>query len=549
MKYFIWFAKLQFSIFKNSYFKDVNTMKKTLSLMVLLIVGQVALTRILYTTMFSTISFSNEIVSGLLFVFFLIAVIWVYLITFAQSVNLFIQKFYKSPDMSYLITIPIPFNYVFMFKFIQHFVSSSKSMLFLIFPFLAALGLWANASLGYYFAIIPIYLIVSIIPSVLGVITALISLKFIPIKIFNSIIPLLTFVINVSFAVLFTRAQDIFATYFYKVVEFFETPWLSDLLAPVAGVKLFYSSIVNQWSWSTVLMLLLSTFVFVQITFILSRKLYFEGWLKNQILDSKNNITKKIKSNSTHSFNGNPIVVWIKTEWKMAIRNKEMLMGSLFMFLFFIFAIFSLIYSEIFLQTPIVGLSLLIMIASMTNVMAISILFIPAEVKNDKSLWRKRYWLLKIMPLDEHRMFTIQCSMFFIPGFIISLVGISVYSAMSGVSIQQLLLTTVLMCIILYGSSAIYVCGELVSLTKFFEKYAFFGNLATFILPILYGVFSSGVFTLYLAKDIFSQITIFPNLFSLLNLPFVILVSLLTIVLTYIISRHVFIKVWRELEI
>lgn len=549
MNYFLWFVKLRFSFLKNSLFKDSNTIKKTLSIALVMVVGQIALTRILYKTVFSNIFIMDEMVNGLLIVFFFVAVTWIYLISFAQSINAFIQNFYKSPDMNYLITIPIPFNHVFLFRFLEHNFNSTKGMLFLFFPFLSALGLWANAPFTYFLLIIPYYFLISIIPSVLGVIISMISLRFVPAKVFNTIIPVFTFAINVSFALMFTRAQSISTTYIIRIIEFFEKPWVSNMIPPISGIKLFYSSIVTEWSLLTFLLLLLITFVLVVFAFIISKKWYFEGWMRNQHVIEEVAKKKKVRSNRGSSFKSKSIIVWIETEWKMAIRNHEMLMGSIFMFLFFIFAVFTLTYSNLFSENPIIGVSMLIMIASITNIMAISILFIPAEIKNDKNLWKKRYWLLKIMPVNERKIFNIQCNMFFIPAFIISFLGIIVYSLVSGLSIGIMILSTISLFLVLYSSSAVYVCGELVSLTDFFEQYAFFGNLATFLIPLIYGVFSSGIVTLYLAKDFLSQVAFLSSINGLLSLPITIVISVFTVIFTFVVSKLVFEKVWRELQI
>ncbi len=548
MSYLLWFSKLRYTCLKNSMFKDSKTTKRTLSIALAIIIGQIVLTRILYRTIFNQLSIADEMVNPIVIVFLFVVVIWIYLISLVQSMNTFIQNFYKSPDMSYLISVPIPFNYVFLSKFFDHIIKSTKSMMFLFFPFLTALGLWVNASLGYYLMIIPLYLFISIIPSIIGVMFSMIGLRFVSAKIFNTIIPMLIFGINVSFAILFTRAQNISTTFIVKLIEFFESPLISDLIPPIAGVKILYSSIVNEWSFSTSFLLFTATSLLVVVAFAISKKLFFEGWSKNQLVESKTN-SKKVMLKKGYNVNKKPTFVWIETEWKMAIRNYEMLMGSIFMLLFYVFAVFTLIYGNLFFDNPIIGVSMLIFIASLTNIMAVSIVFIPAEIKKDKNLWKNRYWLLKIMPIHEGNMFNIQLNMFFIPGFIISSLGIIAYSLMSGLNIHMILFSIVSMFFILYGSSAIYVCSELVSLTEFFEKYAFLGNLATFIVPLLYGIFSSGIATLFLAKDLLSDITVLSNINALLSLPIVILVSFITVTSTYVISKNVFISVWRELEI
>lgn len=549
MNYIKWFLKLRFLVLKNSLWKDRKAIIRTLLIAAAVIIGQIILINILNKTVFSNIFISDEMVKPMLNLFFLVTIIWIYLISFVQSISTFIRNFYKSPDMNYLISIPIPLNYVFLFKFFEHIISSIKSMLFLFFPFLAALGLWVNAPLIYYLLIIPLYIIISIIPCAIGVIVAMIGLRLVPVKVFNIVTSTFTFAINVSFAVLFSRVQDISSTYIIKIIEFFEKPFMSDIIPVTAGVRIFYSAVMREWSNFSALFLLAISILFISIAFMISKKLFFEGWAKNQLIESQ--VTKKrvIESNIHKDSQRNEIFQWIKTEWLMAIRNSEMIMGSAFMLMFYLFSIFSFVYGGFFSNDPLLGVSLLITIAAIFNIIAVSIVFIPTDITKDKSLWKRRYWLLKVMPLEEKKVFNIQCIMFFVPAYIISLVGIIIYSAVNTLSIHLILLSVLSMFFILFGSSAIYISVELLALTDFFEKNAFLGNIITLIIPILYGILSAGSIALFLAKNLVANIMILSDISSLLNIPIVSILSVTTVVATFIFSRLVFIRVWGNLEI
>ncbi|KAB3529888.1 hypothetical protein F8154_14355 [Alkaliphilus pronyensis] len=549
MSYIKWFIKLRFLVLKNSLWKDAKVFVRTLSIAIAIIIGQIVLINILYKNIFSNIAISDEMVNGILIVFFFVAVIWIYLTSFVQSISTFIRNFYKSPDMNYLITIPVPLNYVFLFKFFEHIISSIKSMLFLFFPFLVALGMWVNAPLIYYISIIPLYIIISIIPCAIGVMAAMVGSKIVSAKVFNILTSIVTFAINIFFAVLFARTQDVSTTYIIKVIELLEKPWVSDIVPITASIRLFYSMVIGERPAYAMLFLLIISILFITIAFMISKRMFFEGWAINQFIESKVSKKKVIESDNCKEAKRNEIIEWIKTEWKMAIRNNEMIMASAFMFFFYLFAIFTFLYGDLFSNNPLLGASLLTTIASIFNIIAVSILFIPADIMKDKSLWKKRYWLLKVMPLEGGKVFNIQCNMFFIPAYIISIVGIIAYSVVNGLSIQLILLSILGMFFILYGSSAIYIAGELLALTDFFENNAFLGNIITIVLPVLYGILSAGSIALFLAKDFVSEIIILSNISAILNPSIVIILSVTTVVAAFLLSRKVFIRVWKQLEI
>ncbi|MBM7614156.1 putative ABC transporter permease subunit [Alkaliphilus hydrothermalis] len=549
MNYIKWFIKLRFLVLKNSLFKDTKVFVRTLSIAIAIITGQIVFINILYKNIFSNIAISDEVVNGILIVFFFVAVIWIYLTSFVQSISTFIRNFYKSPDMNYLITIPVPLNYVFLFKFFEHIISSIKSMLFLFFPFLVALGMWVNAPFAYYISILPLYIMISIIPCAIGVMVAMVGSRIVSVKVFNIATSIITFAINISFAVLFARTQDVSTTYIIKVVELLEKPWVSDIVPITASIRLVYSMVIGEWPAYPALFLLMVSILFITIAFMISKRMFFEGWAKNQLVENQDNKKKSIESDECKEGKRNEIIEWIKTEWKMAIRNNEMIMGSALLFFFYLFAIFTFLYGGLFSNNPLLGVSLLITIASIFNIIAVSILFIPADITKDKSLWKKRYWLLKVMPLEGGKVFNMQCNMFFIPAYVISIVGIIAYSVVNGLSIQLISLSILSMFFILYGSSAIYITGELLSLTDFFENNAFLGNLITLVLPLLYGILSAGSIALFLAKDIVSEIIILSDISVIINLPIVIILSVTTVVAAYLLSKTVFIRVWKRLEI
>lgn len=549
MNYILWFLKLRFLILKNSIWKDAKAIVRTLSIAGVIVIIQIFLINLLSKNVFSNILLSDEQAKGMLIIFFFVAVIWIYLISFVQSINSFVRNFFKSPDVNYLISIPIPSNFVFLFKLFDHIISTIKSMLLMFFPFLAAIGMSVNAPWVYFVSVIPLYIILSIIPCTIGVMVAMAGVRIISVKMFGTITSIFAFATNITFAILFSRVQDISVAYFIRFIEFLQKPLLADIIPVTAGVRLFLAAAFGERITYALLFLLIISVLFIVTAFLISKKLFFEGWLKNQYIAPIVKKKKAALSKDGKYSNSNGINAWIKTEWKMAIRNQEMLMGCVFMLLFFIIAVFLFIYSGYFSAKPLLGLFILITVASIFNIVAVSIPFMPIDVTTDKSLWKNRYWLLKVMPIEGKKVFNIQCVMFFVPGFIISLTGILSYSIINGVNLPLILVAALSLFAILFGSSAIHTSIELLSLTNFFEKNVFLGNIMTIILPVVYGVLSAGTIALFLAKEFVGEIMILSNVSRFLNLPIVVLVSVATVSVTYFVSKIIYIKSWKRLEI
>ncbi|UNC90824.1 putative ABC transporter permease subunit [Candidatus Contubernalis alkaliaceticus] len=550
MNYILWFLKLRFLTLKNSLWKDAKTIMRTLIIAALILCAQFLLAYLLKKYIFSSVIPANDAqVRPVLLILFFVAVIWIYFIAFFQSISNFVRHFLKSPDLNYLISIPVPLNYVFLFKYSEYIINSIKGIIFVVFPFLAAIGLSVKAPWFYYAALIPFYIIVSVIPCTIGVGVAMVGVRILSSKAFGIISSIISFVINIVFVVLFSRVQEISPDHIIRIVEFMQKPLMSDLIPVTAGTRLFYSTVFGENFLQALVFLLIISAFFVAAAFVLSKKLFFEVWVKNQTAVAAVHRKSTTASKYNKESNSSVIFQWIKGEWRMAIRNQEMLMGCVFMLMFFLFTTFIFVYKGYFSTEPMLGLYILISVASIFNIMAVSIPFLPIEIASDKGLWKNRLWLLKVMPLEGGKVFDIQCIMFLIPGYIISLAGIICYSIINGLSFPVIFLSALVLKAILYGSSAIYNSVELLALTEFFEKNAFLGNLLTIILPVFYGVLSAGTIALFFAEDFISDVRILSGISRLLSLPVTVAVSVATVLAASFAARKIFKRAWEHLEI
>ncbi len=115
MTYFLWFVKLRLKIINNNFFKDFNTILKTFLILVGIVFLQIIATRLLHKYLFNNMMLLGLDAKVLVMVFSLIVVFWIYLMSFFQSISSFVRNFFKSPDMNYLISLPISSNYIFWF--------------------------------------------------------------------------------------------------------------------------------------------------------------------------------------------------------------------------------------------------------------------------------------------------------------------------------------------------------------------------------------------------------------------------------------------------
>lgn len=232
----------------------------------------------------------------------------------------------------------------------------------------------------------------------------------------------------------------------------------------------------------------------------------------------------------------------------MALRNQDMLMGGALFLLVFGVTLFLFIFKGYFAGNPLLALYILIGIAAIFNVIAVSIPFNPIEIAVDKSLIKNRFWLLKVMPLNGYKVFDIQCIMVLIPTYVLSLGGIIIFSAIRGMGLPVILLSGLSLLLILYGSVAIYTAVNMLFLERFYEKNRFVGNVLSLVLPVLYGIFSVGPLIVFFVKDMLLNIQMFSKVSNVLSLPAAAAVSVAIVIITFLISRRITAKAWDEFE-
>lgn len=544
-----WLFSLEYSMFKNRYWKDGATRSRTLIGLLAISAFIYLLTQILYNSFSFEVDNSSMYFNVIVFLLFFVVVIWISFMSFIQGLSNFSKVFYKSPEMNHLVTLPISYSKLFFYRLIKLIFMSNKSMLVLYIPFAATIGLHINAPLIFYVLIIPLYFVITIIPSSLAAIVALLGFKFLSNRVFSLLTTITALGLNVGFALIFTRSTTLFEKLYPQIVSLFEKEFVLDIIPLISGTRLFLIISEIDQHYPAMLFYITTTLILFFMSVLIAKRFYFKSFEKNQIVENgriKNN--QVFKKESMYS-NFSLIIHWMKVEWKMASRNYDMFIASISMLSFYILAVLALTFGNLFSKNATIEIALLIFMSTMFNVMAISLLFLPSQINKDKSLWKNRYWLLKILPLSGNQILLLQSFMYFIPAYGISLTGLIIYAIFSSLSFPILLVSSLIMLVSLFGASLVFVTTEILSLSEFFEKNTMIGNLMSFLLPILYALLTSGLITLIIAKAYLVNISFIYQFASFLSLFVAILISIMTFILASLYARRVFSTVWHKLEI
>lgn len=543
-----WLVSLQLKLLKNRYFIDQKTQSRTVIGVGLMVAFIYSLTRILYSRFPFELSAETMYYQEIVFLMFVIVMIWLFLMAFIQGLSTYVKTYYKSSEMNHLMTLPIDRGQLFLLSFFKHVLYSNKTMLIIIIPFVSVIGLMIDASTLFFVLILPLYFVLALVPTALSTLVALVSLKYVSSKKFSFIVTGASLLLNVVFALSFTRFEALFNRLLPRISNVLDRPLMMDvfpitsgarLLMTVAGVDSYYFSVFFYLAMAC----LLST-----LSYVLSKKLYFKGWEQSQVVSEKKRRKTNLISKEKNLTTLRVIFKWMKAEWTMAIRNYDMFIASFSMLSFYTLGVLAVSFTQFLSSDSFSALAFLILLATLLNVMAVSVLFLPADLSKDKALWKQRYWLVKIMPFKSVHVLMIQVLTFFIPAYGFSVLGLVVFSLSASISMPIFAIASIVLALVLFGATLVYVTTEMLALNPFFEKNSLLGNSMTFLLPILYALASVGLITLFITKEYLISIETLYRVAQTLNIELISTVSLVTVFGSFLFAYSMFRRVWSHLE-
>src|SRR3972149_547131 len=108
---------------------------------------------------------------------YIFMIIFIFIIFTGIATSLYIL--YLSKDLELLLTLPIKYRTVFIYKYIEALIANSYLFLIVILPFLISYGITARLPLAYYPSMIIVFVSVVSIPTSLGVLIGMVAVRLI----------------------------------------------------------------------------------------------------------------------------------------------------------------------------------------------------------------------------------------------------------------------------------------------------------------------------------------------------------------------------------
>jgi hypothetical protein len=359
-----------------------------------------------------------------------------------ESLANLIPRFYRSPDLNYLLALPIPPNLVLAIKFLAAQLQSIRGMSFLALMLLVAVGWALGAPWYYYLLLFPVFLLYTLVPAGLGLLLGMALLRLMSAKMFVRLAGILSLVVTMgSFAMLgIIGAEEVALSLTTHIVEFFAwlgTLW-AELITPVSATVFFNAIAAGEVikAGRPLFMLILVTGVTMGGIFWLARHLFYQGWLITHSAPSGAvRVPKRRAAGRARTSAHSPWYALVVREWRFALRNGEMRMFFFGMVLTFAGLIIMLAKDIIPGVTSAAAMAILAIAAAFLFFFSIIPLFLPPEIfqsKSAASMWKNRLWLVKALPLNAWEVVFAEIFKTVVPAFLLGAAGMLVYAVISG---------------------------------------------------------------------------------------------------------------------
>lgn len=230
---------------------------------------------------------ADVIMESLLAVFFLSLTV---MLTFSNGIIAY-GSLYRSRESLFLLSTPLRYDEIFLYKYAESVVFSSWAFLFLGTPLMVAFGQYHDVGWGYYFGVLVLFLSFITIPAGLGSLCAVVIATFLPGR-KNRVIGVLIGLALLSLGLVILRLVEL-----RGILPTYSALWVKGIMDRFAFTQ--SPLLPSQWvarcvlalkgpDWSAATFYFLTVIAngafFTWLATMLARRWYMEGWSASQSL-------------------------------------------------------------------------------------------------------------------------------------------------------------------------------------------------------------------------------------------------------------------------
>lgn len=485
---------------------------------------------------------------------------WLILAAFAGGAQAALPRFYRSPDLNLLISLPVSAKTLFVARFLFTMLSISSGQLFIMLPMLIATGIVVDAQIGFYLLALPIFFLVCAVPAALSIALLIVLVRWLSPKRIMQAGVLLGILSNGLFIFLVsTRGREELFTRILALLEAVPL-WLLQLSPPGMAAELFTAAALGDLTGmiAPIGKLIAIGIIITAGSLLLVQRFYHRGFTRLQeIAPQKKRAAAKPVFSTTVNHTIPRLGRWgdiAIVQWQQGLRNHEAALIALGMLAALIGYIVTMALIELPVGPRWSGLLLFghIGVIAFLSGLPVSILLIPllTKIEVNPRILKERYWLCKVAALDGRTLFWSEWLANFLPVALLGAVAITALNIAIGSGIWASLGSLLLLCGLLAGWQAIDSGFTFLALNLFYEQKQALGTVIGLAASILFFVLVVGPVAIGQGGyAVFAPLRFIGDLPQWILHGTTIGFSLAVVVLTIYFSGKLGAKHWDEMEI
>ena len=404
-----------------------------------------------------------------------------------------ITDFYESPDMSYLVSMPVKPAQVLRYKLLAHTINVIKKESMFAFPMILAVGIAYQAGLLFFIALPIIYVISVAVSASVGLAVGMLLLKVVSIKHFK----------RIMYVGQYGLFAGVWALYVFKIfdfsvlIEFITLDWVANYALYVipaysaAGILSFLGTVLTVEAIKPMLFFIgMSIFVILGSSWLANRE-FFKGWMRTTTVEPQRKRKRSKSAVKRRTKNRHPIWCLVGSHWQSASKNKELFAGSIMMYAFYIGSAFALIKFD-FLTVPFRA-TLLMLSGFMMVHTGTSIPFISSEIMKNPKLEKQQYALFKTLPISSKHYVFGRIVMHWIPSVIMVTIGFTIGAVLMKIELWKIAGLLVIQSLLFAGYISQSIVLNIIYYKRFYDTNKWFGNLFLMGSGLVYHFFTFGL--------------------------------------------------------
>jgi len=386
--------------------------------------------------------------------------IWLLVLDFFTAAQQSREQFFLTPDLTLLIAAPVNPKLIlaqrFLFLTCLTPAAFFGTTVFGLAP-LAALGMLAAAPWFYYMLLLPLLYLFRLLSAALAIAMLMLLLRLVPVRRLYQALAVGNFLFGaLSFLFLRGGQQALWHGGTALSAGWGQMLWI---FPPLASLRDLLLALMGGGGslWFSFVILIASSLAVMALVLLVAERLYFLSYDRLQSAETRPPQKASPRKNTAGTASYAPVsLFWflVVEQWKMAVRNREMLPSAVFFIA--LLPVYIAITGYFAGGSPPWLIPANAVVVSLCAILAVLLLFLPSAMATDRLAVNRLYWPQKVAPIRDAVLVGVLYMAHCLPALALTLIFFFPVSYFTGLAANLLLPSAGLTVLLVISGVALY---------------------------------------------------------------------------------------------